>query len=108
MKIAFIERQVKPMLIIFNSVWAIGLILLIFILPSAEPPFKEIRAKIAASQTIEDLRPRTEHAINALEYQQKTFTEIRKFINRLLVYGAILSVANIFALYYLTRKSREQ
>jgi len=86
--------------------WAIALIAIIVVLPTPKSPYAEIRLKIESPQSVEDLRTRTEHLVNAMESQEKIFLNIRELLNVLLISGGILTLANLSALYYITHDKK--
>jgi len=91
-----------------NALWvALLLFVLFFVFVHFQKPINrinEIRHKIATCSSLEDLRPRTEHAINALEHAESMVDNLRVALIRISIIALLLSGANIAAFFYFSRK----
>jgi len=105
MKFNLSYSNIRITLLVLNIGWIISMMSVFIILPISKSPFAEIRSKIESTQSVEDLRSRTEHLISAMESQEKFFVDIHELLNALLIYGGIITLANVSALYYKSEKS---
>jgi flagellar basal body-associated protein FliL len=102
------KHSLRSLMLVVNALWmALVLFVLFFVFIHFPKPINrinEIRLKIATSSSLEDLRPRTEHAINALEHAESVVDNLRVALIRISIIGVLLSGANIAAFFYFSRK----
>ncbi len=102
------KNSLRSLMLVVNALWmALLLFVLIFVFFNVEKPItriNEIRHKIATCSSLEELRPRTEHAINALEHAESMVDNLRVVLIRISIIALLLSGANIASFFYFSRK----
>jgi hypothetical protein len=86
----------------FNVFCITGLAACVFLMGSfRSPDFAAMRSKIEASPSLEDLRPRSLHAISAIQSADSALAHSREVIGWLVIVGITSAVVNSLALYLL-------
>ncbi len=99
-------RHIAYLIIALNAVFVAALITAGFLFGSHHPPpLAELRAKVEASSSFEDLRPRALNILSADEAANRAILHLHGAITHLSRLGILLSVSNAVLLYLLIRRA---
>jgi hypothetical protein len=95
------KRNIIYVVVALNVLYVAVLAVCWFLIGGLHPPdFAAMRNKIETSSSLQDLRPRTLHAISAIESADKALGDLHEVAIRLVAFGITLAIVNLFVLCF--------